>query len=763
MPDWIDTPPQLEPAPLPDLPALVTQTLLKRGFRDPAAARAFLDPQAYTSSPPSDLPGLSQAVDRIIFSLEKEQAICVWGDFDVDGQTSTTVLVQSLQAVGARVSYHIPVRQTESHGVNIENLARVIAQGADLVITCDTGISAAREVEYARSRGVDMIITDHHDLPAQLPQAVALVNPKLLPDSHPLATLAGVGVAYKLAQELLARRQPADFPPENLLDLTAMGLVSDLALLRGETRCLVQRGLQQLRSTRRLGLRLVMELAELSPRHLSEEHIGFALGPRFNAIGRLGDANPVVELLSTSDPVRARVLAAQLEALNVERKLRCDQVTQAAEAQLQANPELLAQPVIILAHPLWPGGIVGIVASRMVERYRKPAILLTAAEGQLLRGSARSIEGLNITAAIAEQQDLLINFGGHPMAAGLALEAEHFSEFRRRLGRSVERLLAESGQPEGQLEIDGWIGLEAANLELAEQLECLAPFGPGNPKLTLASRGLSLKSSAKMGKNQEHLRLTVTDEHGTSQKVLWWGGGAEQLPDGKFDLAFALRASDWGGSRQAQLELIDFRVVEPARIVLEPKKMEVLDYRGRPDAELILKTEMQDSQALCWAEASGQKRTGGLARHQLLPAKTLIIWTIPASRQELLSALDQVNPEKVLVFGIDPGLSDPRSLLERLAGLVKYTLNQKGGRTGLAELAAATAHRQTSLRLGLECLARQGQFSVIYLPDGQLQFSPNAQPDLKAAEAAATQLALDLQETSAYRTFFLEQTKINLA
>ena len=762
MPDWFDPAPNPEPAPLPDLHPLVAQTLLKRGFRDAQSARAFLDPLAYSPCPAAELPGLGSAVERILSGIRRAEPMCVWGDFDVDGQTSTTVLVQSLQAVGARVSYHIPLRQTESHGVNIENLARVISQGAQLVITCDTGISAVREVEYARSRGVEMIITDHHDLPAELPQAVALVNPKLLPADHALASLAGVGVAYKLAEELLARLQPNGFSSQNLLDLTAMGLVADLAVLRDDARYLVQRGLQELRNTQRLGLRTVMELAELSATHLSEEHIGFALGPRFNAIGRLGDSNPVVELLTTSDPVRARVLAAQLEGLNVERKLRCDQVTQAAEAQLQANPELLTQPIIILAHPQWPGGIVGIVASRLVERYRKPVILMTAPEGQLVRGSARSIEGLNITAAITEQKDLLSNFGGHPMAAGLALEPEHFNEFRRRMARSVERLLAENGQEEGRLEIDGWLGLADANLELAEQFEGLAPFGPGNPRLTLASHALSLKSSVKMGKNKEHLRLTVSDEQGVSQQVLWWDGGGQELPSGKFDLAYALRASDWRGSRQAQLEMVDFRVIEAAPLLLESRHLEVLDYRNRPDADMLLKAALADGQAMCWAEAAEKKRTGGLSRQELAPAQTLVIWSIPAGRQELLSALEIVKPEKVLVFGIDPGLAEPRSLLERLAGLVKFTLNQKAGSTSLLDLAAATAHKQSSVRLGLECLAKQGHITVTHQADGQLHISANGQPDALGAAHAAAALAADLEETRAYRAFFSLQAKINL-
>jgi single-stranded-DNA-specific exonuclease len=759
---WIEPVDHPNATPLPDLHALVGQTLIKRGFTQPKSAQAFLDPKLYRPAPPTDLPGLSNAADRIIESLQAHDPICVWGDFDVDGQTSTTVLVQSLTALGADVSYHIPVRQYESHGVNNENLARIIAQGAKLVITCDTGIGALAEVEYARSRGVDMIITDHHDLPPELPKAAALVNPKMLPAMHPLASLAGVGVAYKLAEELIARCQPASFQAESLLDLVAMGLVADLAILRGDARYLVQKGLEQLRNTERLGLKTIMGLAELTAKHLTEEHIGFALGPRLNALGRLGDANPAVELLTTSDPIRARVLAAQLEGLNIQRKLLCDQVTQAAEAQLRANPELLTQAVIVLAHPLWPAGIVGIVASRIVERYHKPAILLTAPEGQPARGSARSIEGLNITAAIAAQKDILLGFGGHPMAAGLSLEAEKLPEFRRRLAKTVEEILGDTQEQEGMLEIDGWLNLEDANLELAEQIEQLAPFGPGNVKLTLASRNLTIKSSTKLGKNKDHLKLTVSDENGNTSQVLWWDGGSEEAPTGKFDLAYSLRASDWRGVRQAQLEFVDFRLLEVELLEISSKNLEVLDLREIKNPIERLKIEIQEPGVICWAEAEDKKRINGIGRNELSPAKTLIIWTTPPSRRELLMAMEKVSPEKVVVFAIDPGMKEPKAVLERLAGLVKFTLNKKAGETSLAELAVATAQKESTVKLGLDCLSKQGQITVKYQTDGRLVITPGGIIDTEAAELAASQFGFNFEESQAYRKLFQQQANIIL-
>ncbi len=454
---WIESTHLPSPEILPGLHPLVAETLVRRGFTNAEAAHAFLDPLAYSPAPAALIPGITSIADRLEMAIRKKESICVWGDFDVDGQTSTTILFQTLKELNADVTYHIPVRASEGHGVNIPHLEETLDQGVKIILTCDTGISAHGAAEYARSRHVDMLITDHHDLPETLPPATAIANPKLLPVGHPLSTLSGSGLAYKLSEGLYERFSQSSNATQHL-DLAALGLVADLAQLTGDARYLVQRGLEALRNTHRLGLQIMMEMAELVPSNLTEEHIGFVLGPRLNALGRLGDANPTVDLFTTSDTVRARVLATQLEGLNAQRQLLCNQVNRAVEAQLHANPVLLAQPILVLGHPAWQGGVVGIVASRLVERYGKPAILFSTPVNQAAHGSARSIAGLNITAAIAAQKDLLLNFGGHAMAAGLSLEAEKLPEFTRRLSKTVLDMM-EGIETEDNLEIDAWLTL----------------------------------------------------------------------------------------------------------------------------------------------------------------------------------------------------------------------------------------------------------------------------------------------------------------
>ena len=741
---------------------LVAQTLVRRGIQTPDSARAFLDPLHSPPTPASALPGMDSAVERISSALRTNEPICVWGDFDVDGQTSTALLVQTLQALGANVTYYIPIRGKESHGIHIESLKPILDNGAQLIVTCDTGISAHEAIHYANSRGVDVVVTDHHDLGETLPNAKAIVNPKLLPEDHPLANLAGVGVAYKLAEALLSltpnpspsgRGMSEGQGEGELLDLVALGLIADVALLKGDTRSLAQKGIQKLRETKRLGLKVIAELAGANLETLTEETIGFTFAPRLNALGRLGDANPAVELLITNNPARARVLAAQIEGLNAQRRLLTSQVYEAAEAQLRENPDLLTEPAIVLSHPNWPGGVVGIVANRLVDRYHKPALLLTESDDGILRGSARSVDGLHITEAITANRDLLLNFGGHPMAAGLSLQAENLTAFRKGLGKAVERQLGETVREEPTLQIDAWLGLNEINLELAAALESLAPFGAGNPSLILATRSVQMKSVSTIGKTKEHLRLTVEDESGTTQSILWWGGAGEELPDPstslregrKIDIAYSLRASSYRGQKQVSLQFEEFRVVEEKPVEIRKPKLEIIDLRL--NSSFILHPS-----SLIWAEGSDKSK--GKSRFELHQADEFAIYTTPSSPVELRKALEIVKPKTIYVFAVPPAEEKTDDFLSRLAGLCKYALNQRGGKAAVHELAAAMASRENAIQIGLEWLAAGGHLSVS-VEDDQVALSTE-KPEANQYLQKELYIALRgiLNETSAYRKYF---------
>jgi single-stranded-DNA-specific exonuclease len=737
------------------LPPLIAQTLLRRGIKTADEVRAFLHPDTLPSTP---FPNIEKALEIVQAAIRAGDKICVWGDFDVDGQTSTTLLVQTLQTLGANVVYYIPIRGRESHGVHVETLQPIIDDGAKLIVTCDTGITAHEAIDYANFRGIDVIVTDHHDPGETLPNAKAIVNPKLLPKDHPLANLAGVGVAYKLAEALLdhvpqtmdgessmVHRQSS----KDLLDLVALGLIADVALLKGETRSLAQKGIDALRYTDRPGLKVMAELSGTTLETLTEETIGFTFAPRLNALGRLSDANPAVELLLTQDLVRARVLAAQIEGLNAQRRLLTSQVYEAAEAQLRENPALLNEAAIVLSDPNWPGGVVGIVANRLVDRHHKPAILLNEAEDGILRGSARSVEGLHITEAIATQKEILFGFGGHPMAAGLSLAANKLPDFRKGLGKAVEKQLGRTIREEPTLQIDAWLGLDDVNLELAQALESLAPFGAGNPSLTFATRSVQLKTISTIGKAKEHLRLTVEDEAGAVQSILWWSGAGEETPEQgtKFDIAYSLRASTFRGEKQVTLQFEEFRVVEERPIEVIKPQVEIEDHRLN-----VQMFERLDIKTLAWAE--GADKTKGKTRNELSRADEFTIYTTPPSPVELRKALEIVQPKKIHVFGVSPAEEKPEDFLSRLAGLCKYVLNQKNGKTTIQELAAGMAARDVAVHMGLEWLGAGGQVQV-QIEAQQVNLSAEktaANPYLQAELFVALKGVLN--ESSAYRKHF---------
>lgn len=732
---------------------LVAETLARRGIVAVEAARAFLDSRAVTPTPPTDFPDMARAVTRIEAAIRAGERICVWGDFDVDGQTSTTLLVSALRALGADVTHYIPVRELESHGVNLTQLEHIVNEGTQLLLTCDTGIDAFESVAYAAQRGVDVIITDHHELPqGALPPAHAIINPHRLPETHPLATLPGVGVAYKLAEALYTQAgRAAEVQP--YLDLVALGIVADVAELVGEARYLLQLGLPVLRETPRLGLQEMFKLAQVLPAQINEETIGFIIGPRLNALGRLGNANVIVDFLTTSDVAQARILAQQLEMLNTERKRLCTEVEEGAEAQIERDPSLLEHHALILANPHWPTGVVGIVASRLSERYNRPAILLVAPEGEAARGSARSVPGCHITEALATQRELLLRFGGHSQAAGMALLPENIPALRRGLSKAV---LAQRGAapPAPPLQIDGVLPFADLSLALVDDLERLAPFGAGNPSLTLATRDVRVQSINQIGRNGDHLALVIEDGSGIAHRVLWWRASAKDVPVGSFDLAYTVRANTFRGERQLQVEWVDARIEAPPlpTPLLEIPRLLIEDYRREPHPQTLLKPWLAREGAQLWAE--GSELQNARSRLQLEPGPVLILWSAPPGPEELAAVMTCVKPQEVALFAQDPGLDTLDAFTNHLAGLVKYALNNHHGEVALSALAAALAQREATVRKGLEWLAARGHLTLTALHEDRAQLEAGGVIAESTARRRLTELKALLEETAAYRRYF---------
>ncbi|MDY6846368.1 MAG: single-stranded-DNA-specific exonuclease RecJ [Chloroflexota bacterium] len=730
---------------------LVAQTLYRRGYQTVASALAFLHPENVQPTPPEQLPDIEIAVSLLIDALKQQKHILVWGDFDVDGQTATTLLVEALRELGGFVSYHIPVRGKESHGITQAVLEKYLKEGFDLLLTCDTGISEHENIQFLRNAGIPVIVTDHHSLGESLPPAHAVVNPQRLPEDHPLATLPGVGVAYKLIEALF---QAENHPLEQgrYQELAALGIVSDVARLKGDTRYILQKGLQNLRNTGRLGLQTLYKAADLNPLNLTETHIGFQIAPRMNAVGRLGDANIMVEFLTTEDGGRARVLGMQIEAMNAKRRFATRQVEQAAEALLQMSAEDRHSPAIVLHHPDWPGGVVGIVASRLVERYGKPALLLTGTDS--IHGSARSVEGVNITEAIGTQSDLLNAYGGHPMAAGLSMAPDKYPAFKRGFLAAVGKL-RERVEIVPKLVIDRVISPDEISLDFVEQMDRLAPFGPDNPPLNVMIPNLTLVSTREIGAYAEHRQVVAKDQDQNEVRFIWWNGGDQLPPEAQFDLVCRLSRTDYKGSPQVSAEWVDFRITEKGRKEIERRHFTIIDRRNalNPISELThFLTENQDS--MVWGEGKTPKALSCKGRNELEPVPNLVIWTAPPSQSVLDDAILLTKPKKVVVFGLNPNITKTKTFLERLGGLAKYAIRHKDGKSTLDELASACAVTRESVRIGLKLWEALGKLGVVFEED-QLRISAvdNA-PNQAALEIYQSLVKDALEESQAYRAYF---------
>lgn len=730
---------------------LVAKTLYLRGYQDLDSALAFLHPENYIPTAAEELPDIDIAVSLLTDAIEKQKHILVWGDFDVDGQTSTTTLVEGLRELGGFVSYHIPIRGEESHGITRRVLEHYLWQGFDLLLTCDTGISEHDNIQFIRNAGIPVIVTDHHSLGETLPPANAVINPQRIPKDHPLHTLPGVGVAYKL-MEALFQSLGKPFAEGHYQELAALGIVSDVAKLQGDARYLLQKGLESLRETQRLGLQTLYKIANLNPRNLDETHIGFQIAPRLNAVGRLGDANMVVELLTTNDSGRARVLALQIEAMNAKRRFATRQVAAAAETLLQMSPEDRHAPAIVLHHPEWPGGVVGIVASRLVEQYHKPVILLTGEDP--IHGSARSVEGINITQAITTQSELLNTYGGHPMAAGMSMPAENFKAFKRGFLAAIEKL-GEGIAAIPELVINKVISPEEISLDLVEQINRLAPFGPDNPPLNFMIPKLTLTSTAEVGVYGEHRQVIAEDKNQNQARFIWWNGGDYSPPDAEFDVVCQLSRSDYKGAPHVSAEWVAFRITEKGMEEIQSRQFEIIDRRNylNPINE-VLNFLAENPKSQVWGEGDIPDDLPCKGRHELKPAATLVIWTAPPSQSVLDEVIQRTKPRRILVFGLQPATTSMKAFLERLGGLIKFAIKHKDRKTTLDALASACASTNVSVRLGLKVWEAMGKLKINF-QDSLVEFSLNNEiPDSAAIKIYKEALKASLKEISVYRHYY---------
>lgn len=549
-----------EPPPadaLHELPRPLAAVLWHRGIRDRAAAERFLNPRLAHLRDPWELPGMSAAVTRVLQALDQREKIVIYGDYDVDGITACALLTTTLRTLGGAATPFLPHRLQEGYGLSRAALARCCRQHQPrLLIAVDCGIASVREVAELQAAGTDVLILDHHEPGAEIPPATAVVNPKLEAGHSPLAA---VGVAFKLAHAL-AKSRPAYrdlLDLRALLDLVALGTVADLVPLIDENRILARQGLSRLAESNRVGIRALREVAAVHP-PITPGHIGYRLGPRLNAAGRLADAEAALELLLTNDADRARQLATQLNDHNAERQQVEETILRAARLQAQRAMQAGAH-VLVVSDPTWHVGVIGIVAARLVQEFYRPAVVIGAGG----KGSARSIPGLSIVAALRACHRWLTNFGGHELAAGLTVRPGHEEALRADLDAfAAGALPPEDWQP--RLHLDAEVKLCELTEPVFRGLKNFEPCGIGNPTPCYVVRNVHVRGpTSVLGKT--HLRFLVTNGEQTLPAI-WWGQADSELPRGPFDLAFEAQTENYRGVETVRLVVRDLKPLsEPRR------------------------------------------------------------------------------------------------------------------------------------------------------------------------------------------------------
>ena len=535
---------------------LTAQLLMNRGVTEPGLGAQFLDGGASSVGDPQLLADLPRAVERIRQAIARRERILVHGDYDVDGITGTVLLVSCLRRLGADVISHIPNRLTDGYGLGDGVLTLTRERGAALLITVDCGTTSHALISRLAAQGVDTIVLDHHQTAPTRPEAIALVNPMQSHCAYPNKGLASVGIAWKVAQALCDGDTGA---VHALLDLVALGTVADVSPLTPENRWLIRQGLEELARRRRPGLRALWQVARLGDQQPTSSHLGFALAPRLNAAGRLSDPGIALRLLLAASEEEAQPLAELLEQENQKRQRIEQQVLGESLAQVERAVNFQESRIIVLAQEGWHPGVIGIVAARLVERFYRPAIVVAFDEG-MGKGSGRSVRGFHLTNALRECGELLEQFGGHSQACGLTIRREQLEPFTASINR-IARQTLDDALLAPALEIDAEIALDQLNGTLVEEIERLAPFGPGNPRPLFAARQLRLRGAPQLV-GKATMKCWLTDGRLTYQAVAFrWGGDHPALADGTLlDAAFTPSLRAWQGERSLQLELKDLRI-----------------------------------------------------------------------------------------------------------------------------------------------------------------------------------------------------------
>jgi len=717
----------------------------KRGLDSKEKLLQFVEPEQYIPLKLNDFPKIREIVAFILEHVKKESRILIYGDYDVDGITSTSILVGALSRLSSQITYHIPDRFKEGYGLNQEVLASYQDE-IDLVISCDCGISNYDEVKFAREAGMDFVVTDHHDLPNELPPANYVISPRLLPEDHQGYWLPGAGMAYFLIkaifEELGKKGEERDF-----LDLLLLAIIADVVPLKGENRYLFKTGLKELKNTKRIGLKALYNELEINPLEINEKTLGFQIGPLLNSAGRIDSAEKGLKLLLAEDKIKAAGLAAELNQINQHRK----EISQKIYLEIDKEIEPQQRKAVVSYNSDWHQGVIGIAAGRITENYQVPAVLMTSnQQSELITGSARSIEGININNLIAECSDLLEKHGGHAAAAGFSLKKDRLEKFKLRLQRLIDQKLEKI---DSELEIETDLNLNLAEIteEFYQGLRLFAPFGEANPEPLFYLESDILSSREISG--GRHKRLILGTKADKITALWWWAGELEN----NYSQQFACRLTEniYRGNRSLQLEIkalapLKEKAKEEKTKKGSQRKLKIVDWRQKNISELEAGLES----TVYFAE--------GLKEYNLYPlinrdyykrAKNLILVTIPPSLALLKEVLLLTAAENLILVNSDDQHLKMNEFIKRLLSLIKYSLEQNNGIFNIEEAALALAAEEITVKRGLEYLRAQAMLSFEYISYQELLISKGGNKDQGQSNLSSRSLKNILRESSAFKRF----------
>lgn len=701
--EWIWPEPGIDQGPVLKLagelnvaPALA-RLLLNRGISDPGQARAFLAPGTDQMHSPMQMLGMEQAVERILKGIELGEKITVHGDYDADGISASVIMVEVLRGLGADVDFFLPSRFEEGYGLHAGPLKQFKEKGTSLVVTVDCGINATDEIAYALSLGLDIIITDHHQPLEKLSGPAAVINPLQEGCSYPFKELSGAGIAFKLAVALCEIKGLAF--PENLLDLAALGTAADVVPLLGENRVIVATGLQVLQRLERVGFKALAEAVSLQREKINSTALSFVFAPAINSAGRMGEALPAAELLLEKDFARAAELAGRLNRTNQERRAREQEIVKEAESAALDLLDSGDHTILTIAADTWHHGVIGIVASRLVEKFNRPVALVALENGEG-RGSARSVPGFDITAALAGSADLLERFGGHDQAAGFTVKRENVEALREGLNIYAAELF-EDKEYKARIHIETELDNKEIDYSLAESLEKLHPLGTANPAPLFASRLWELLSWRKVGADQSHLKLSLRKDGEFLAPIFFSGADLEpKLEKGRrLDLVFRLKNGFFMDRETLDVEIKDLAYSDQAVF----RGIRVIDRRGCSDREKCLREIMAENNAVTVIFTSTVARRRMLEK--LFPASDRVIYF--SSGRNCGAKLNHNVTSRVVLYDLPlyPGILKPLfdycRLPLNLTFYLLYCLKDLKINTNLLDLSLPT---ESQLRLLLEHL-----------------------------------------------------------